>query len=51
MEETYVLIDECGKGIRWACPTEVVFDVGMRWVAWWHGGGSGKGDTGSERTV
>ena len=50
MVETCVLIDGCGEGIRWTCPTEVVFEVGVWWVAGLGGGGGDGGGAGSERT-
>ena len=31
-------------------PTEVVFEVGVGWVAGWGGGGGGGGGAGAERT-
>ena len=35
------VVGRCG-GTKQACPAEVVFEVGVGWVAGWGGGGVGK---------
>ena len=41
--KTRSCVDSSGRGTGWTGPAEVVFEVGVGWVAGWGGGGGGGG--------
>ena len=49
--KTRSCVGSSGRRTGWAGPAEVVFEVGVGWVAGWGGGGGGGGDAGAERSL
>ena len=39
------------RGTEWTGPTEVIFEVGVGWVAGWGGGGSGEVGAATQRVA